>query len=188
MTSNDAPTPARRGRNKASNRRERPKASSAVRTQKALAEAMGVARGTASKWVRAGCPRESDGSFDLEKVRAWRDLERSPGRPRSGNPRVREIEELTARWLLRWRRERAILARIDRRARQGELVELSQVDEALARRATFFRRRMTDLIRRMAPVWAKESNPRAIEESGFDELNSVLRQMSQEGRIEGVAS
>ena len=73
-----------------------------------LARELGVHRATASDWVRAGAPRNPDGSFDVGTVERWR----------AERERVRGGKGDLAAW--RTRRERATALRAERElAREG---------------------------------------------------------------------
>ena len=43
-----------------------------TRNATTIAKKFGVARKTVYEWVKEGCPRQADGSFDEDKVLAWR--------------------------------------------------------------------------------------------------------------------
>jgi hypothetical protein len=55
------------------------------KTQRELAAAFGVTPASVSGWLAQGAPREADGSFDLEKIKAWRAANL---RPRAGTADV----------------------------------------------------------------------------------------------------
>ena len=78
---------------------------------------------TVSRYAAKGMPREADGSFDVDKCRAWR---QANIRPRCDNERL-------AKWKARHEREKAKLARIRRLKEEVRLIDVRQfVQEILA--------------------------------------------------------
>jgi phage terminase Nu1 subunit (DNA packaging protein) len=129
-------------------------------TRNELATVFGVHPSTVSRWVaRDGCPRNPDGTFDLRKVFFWRieenDLEPAPC----------ENEE-AQRWMTEFRRERALLAKIERRRSERELISKKDVATLWAKRLSNLAHSLNGLIDRLPPL---------LEGKSRSEIGSILK-------------
>ncbi len=116
-----------------------------------LSSVFGVHPSTISRWVaRDRCPRNPDGTFDLRKVIIWRleenDLEPAPC----------ENEE-ALRWMTEFRRERALLAKIERRRSEGELISKQDVASQWAKRLQNLAQSLDNLVNRLPPILERKS-------------------------------
>lgn len=134
-----------------------------------LATALGVNRGTVHEWLRAGLPRNPDGSFDVGTVERWR----------AERERVRGGKGDLAAW--RTRRERANALRAERElAREGAKLILRAEHE----------RMQVELVG--AFVDALDSAPAKITSllvaaRGHSEIESILREHFRGLRIQLAA-
>ena len=126
-----------------------------VKTIAELARAQGVSRPTIYTWKKKGMPVEPDGSFDLEKITAWRatwDVEDLPvvqmaGGSAEGGP---DDCETMAFWETRFRRARALNQELDLKVKKKRLIPAEEVDDMLIQRAREFKRELLDRGRRLA--------------------------------------
>jgi phage terminase Nu1 subunit (DNA packaging protein) len=144
-------------------------------TRKEISSVFGVHPSTISRWVaRDRCPRNPDGTFDLRKVIIWRleenDLEQAPC----------ENEE-ARRWMTQFRRERALLAKIDRRRAEGELIAKEEIAAAWAKRAFNMRSSLLTLVDRLPPL-IEGKDRKKIAKILKDEIYYFLEQYSQHGK------
>lgn len=68
-----------------------------------------------NKWRKRGCPRNEDGSYDLSAVIKWRMEDLALNRSIPENPEAQK-------WLTEFRKERAIMAKIERKEVEGDLI------------------------------------------------------------------
>lgn len=137
-----------------------------VHTAGELANACGVGRATAYRWIRRGCPRRDDGSFDVDAVAEWAVRMRHVAKvsARRGVPPP-DVEAAAGDVAVRgsrrawaqgeqaeaeWRQSRAELLGLEVQVRRGELVPRADVAAMLRTRAMMFRRRF-DMLRRSLP-------------------------------------
>jgi phage terminase Nu1 subunit (DNA packaging protein) len=143
-------------------------------TRNEIATVFSVHPSTVSRWVARGrCPRNKDGTFDLRKVIIWReenDLEPGPC----------ENEE-ARRWMTEFRRERALLAKIDRRRSEGELLSKEDVTAAWAKRAFNMRSSLLTLVDRLPPL-IEGKDRKQISKILKDEIYYFLEIYSQDGK------
>ena len=115
-------------------------------TRNELSTVLGVHPSTVSRWVaRTGCPRSPDGTYDLRKVILWRledcELEN-----------VSSENEEAQRWLTEFRRERALLAKIERKRTEKELISKEDVATEWAKRLSNLALSLDNLVNRLPPM------------------------------------
>jgi len=94
--------------------------------QTELAKAIGVSTKTLQRWANEGLPRNMDGSYSLPRLFEWvTDRAKNSLEPSS-------LEG--DRWLAAYRKERAKIAKIERKQLQGKLVPLEEISTAWASR------------------------------------------------------
>lgn len=136
-------------------------------TRNELSAVFDVHPSTVSRWVaRDGCPRNPDGTFDLRKVIMWRledsDLEA-----------VSCENEEAQRWLTQFRRERALLAQIERKKAEGLLWPLEKIQQQWNHRVLLVTSGLTALADRLPPVLAGKSR---------NEIRAIIREEVRELR------
>jgi phage terminase Nu1 subunit (DNA packaging protein) len=100
-----------------------------------LAEVFRVTTRTVTRWAADGMPRRGDGRFDLGDCIAWRvELAERAGQVATDQAPATESPE-ASKWLEKYRKERALLARMERRQRQGALIEREKLEQELVARA-----------------------------------------------------
>ena len=134
-------------------------------TPKELAKALGVARGTVYRWIRHGCPREPDGSFDVSHVSRWRATQ-AAARGDSG---------AGATAVERWQAARAERIELEVRELRGELIRRDEVEELMANVAAAMRRDMRRLGRKLARDLVNVPDAREIQRRVNLEHDRILR-------------
>jgi phage terminase Nu1 subunit (DNA packaging protein) len=130
-------------------------------TRNELSTVFGVHPSTVSRWVaRDGCPRNPDGTFDLRKVILWRledgDLEA-----------VSCDNEEAQKWLTEFRRERALLAKIERKRVEGELMPTKKISQEWAKRIAIVTAALETLKNRLALTLVGKNK---------DEIRKILKE------------
>ena len=93
-----------------------------------LARAFGCDVRSISRWKKAGLPCDSSGGYSLPDCIRWRlDQAEVEVKPSGDNTE-------SDKWLGRFRKERALTARIERKKLQGELITLSDCVDQWCRR------------------------------------------------------
>lgn len=97
-----------------------------------IAEIFKVDVRTITRWLQDGLPKRADGRYNLPECIAWRVevAERAAGEAAG----TKESPE-ASKWLERYRRERALLARLERRQKQSRLITKEKVIAEFAARA-----------------------------------------------------
>ena len=161
-----------------------------VNSAAALAQSLNVDRSTAYRWIRGGCPREADGSFDVAAVAIWaramrafaretavarRNGERPEPGPVLGDLRngtaPGSVERAQADGVLK-KLQAALKAEELKRIR-GETVSRAHVPELLAQRMQMFRGALRAVARRVSPRIVNEPDVRKIQ-AVFDEAHDAL--------------
>jgi phage terminase Nu1 subunit (DNA packaging protein) len=76
--------------------------------------------------------------------------------------------------------ERGKLAELDRRRREGELVERSEVEDAAFTSARRVREALMNIPARVASLYAAETDPQKIHQNLEDEIRTVLIELIDE--------
>jgi len=130
-----------------------------------LARCFGVDRSMVTRWKKAGMP-ETKGVFSLPECIKWR-LEREADAmtPKAG------VSDEGEKWLTAFRRERARMARLERLARQGELISKPEVIEEWSMRASELKKSLLAAPVRLSPV---------LEGKSQGEMRAVLKEFVYE--------
>ena len=99
--------------------------------RKTIAKILGVNPSTVSRWYAAGMPRNLNMSYSIPECVRWA-LERVEEKFTELTV-TRESEE-SQRWLGEYRKQRALLAKLDLREREGELIPRDEVAAGWAAR------------------------------------------------------
>lgn len=168
-------------------------------TQAELAKALGVTKGTVSKWKRAGLPIGADGRIGLAEAKKWRDarparrgkrdgdaLIPSDAKPRAGGSgpepepdgedRPSSVDD-ERKALLQFRRARAMRETLLVQELRGDLVPLEEIDDLLVRRALEFRRGL-ERIENKIPGRFPEVAAK-LKKTLHDEFRALLEQYSR---------
>lgn len=104
-------------------------------TRDQVAAHFGVSLRTVAGWLAAGAPGQP-GAYPLAAIQAWRDKQNADRKPGDVDPLLAGTSSPA---LERYRDERAKLARLDRMAREGQLIDRDAVHAALAEIAAIIR-------------------------------------------------
>jgi phage terminase Nu1 subunit (DNA packaging protein) len=149
-----------------------------------FAESQGFSRPYVTKLVQQGViMRDANGQIDKDAALAALAARREPAKPlRRGRPtrnldiRGQGSEALTLMLKSRIKTEveRGKLAELDRKQREGELVERRDVEEAAFSNARNVRDALMNIPARVSSLYAAETDPQNIHQSLEDEIRKVL--------------
>lgn len=150
-----------------------------------FAKSQGFSRPYVTKLVQSGViVRDKNGQIDpdaaLAALRARRDPAKAlrRGRPaRNGDPGAQDSEALSILMLksrIKTEVERGKLAELDRRQREGELVERRDVEEAAFSNARNVRDALMNIPARVSSLYAAETDPQKTHQSLEYEIRTVL--------------
>ncbi len=91
-----------------------------------LADVFRVNCKTITRWAADGMPRLETGRYDLADCIAWR-IEQADRSATKAAPDEKENSE----WLEKYRKERALLARFERRQRQGQFIQQADHEKTI---------------------------------------------------------
>jgi len=139
-----------------------------------IAELLGICKSSVWNWVKRGMPKNSDGTYSVAAVRAWvaaRDAEKNEASKASDD----ETE-----WTVEYRKFKALMAKLDYEKRQGQLVEVAEVDAVNVRKVLALKQRLLMLPRTLGPRLVG-LNAEAISLMIEEEIMSAIRDFA-EGR------
>jgi phage terminase Nu1 subunit (DNA packaging protein) len=150
-----------------------------------FAESQGFSRPYVTKLVQQGViMRDANGQIDKDAALAALAARREPAKPlRRGRPtrnldiRGQGSEALSTLMLksrIKTEVERGKLAELDRKQREGELVERRDVEEAAFSSARNVRDALMNIPARVSSLYAAETDPQNIHQSLEDEIRKVL--------------
>lgn len=143
-------------------------------TGKAVSEAVGVTTKSITRWSQAGCPRNSDSTYNLPQVIAWL-LERE----RAEDCRAKDESSESQKWLTEFRKERACLARLEREEIEGQIVRAEEVRKGAFNTARAVRDGLLNIPHRVAPILAGESDPNQVASILNREIREALEEISR---------
>jgi phage terminase Nu1 subunit (DNA packaging protein) len=156
-----------------------------------FAESQGFSRPYVTKLVQQGViVRDANGEIDKDAAVAALAARREPAKalrrgraPKNGDisglstigPQGCEaLSTLMLKSRIRTEVERGKLAELDRKQREGELVERSDVEEAAFSNARRVRDALMNIPARVASLYAAETDPQKIHQNLEDEIRTVL--------------
>ena len=159
-----------------------------------FAESQGFSRPYVTKLVQQGViVRHADGQIDKDAAVAALAARRDPAKAlrRNRPAQKREItaaggqtsEALSTLMLksrIKTEVERGKLAELDRKQREGELVERSEVEEAAFASARRIRDALLNIPGRVTSLYAAETDPQKIHHNLEDEIRTVLLELVDE--------
>lgn len=113
-----------------------------VSTQEEVARALGVSTRTVQYWCRDGMPVKPDGKYDLLEVQAWR---------LTKNNKTSESDKTKEQWESKYREYKALLAEIEYKKINGELLDKNEVEEGRVKRIMEVKRKLLGLPKKVAP-------------------------------------
>ena len=159
-----------------------------VTAEEAAAE-LGIHRNTLTSWFKKGAPRNPDGSVNPELVREWKRLEDEARTPNYDDTAKRSLQGADVgqsselkRWMLEYRKAKALMAVLEVRQRKGELIELSESKRRRVALCSMFRQELMALAARLSHrLHGRE--PAEIHKIIDDEARRVLKSL-----VEGPAT
>jgi phage terminase Nu1 subunit (DNA packaging protein) len=156
-----------------------------------FAESQGFSRPYVTKLVQQGViVRDAKGQIEKEAavaaLAARREPAKSRRRGRAGQngeiiaPRTEGLSTLMLKTRIKTEVERGKLAELDRRHREGELVESRDVQEAAFSTARNVRDALMNIPARVSSLYAAETDPHKIHQSLEDEIRKVLIELVSE--------
>jgi phage terminase Nu1 subunit (DNA packaging protein) len=159
-----------------------------------FAESQGFSRPYVTKLVQQGViARDANGQIDKDAAVAPLAARRDPAKAlRRGRPAHKgeitavsgQTSEALSTLILKSRIktevERGKLAELDRKRREGELVERSAVEEAAFASARRIRDALLNIPGRVASLYAAETDPQKIHQNLEDEIRNVLIELIDE--------
>jgi phage terminase Nu1 subunit (DNA packaging protein) len=156
-----------------------------------FADSQGFSRPYVTKLVRQGViVRDAKGQINEDAALAALQARREPSRPIRRGRLEKNIEisgggqETLSTMLLKSRIktevERGKLTEINRKRREGELVERSDVEEAAFSNARRVRDALMNIPARVASLYAAETDPQKIHQNLEDEIRNILIDLIRE--------
>jgi phage terminase Nu1 subunit (DNA packaging protein) len=156
-----------------------------------FAESQGFSRPYVTKLVQQGIiVRDANGHIDKDAAEAALAARRDPakalrrGRPaHNGEITALGSEALSTLMLksrIKTEVERGKLAELDRKQREGELVERRDIEEVAFSTARNVRDALMNIPARVSSLYAAETDPRKIHQSLEDEIRKVLSELVSE--------
>ena len=137
-----------------------------VPSQAALADALGMSESQVSRCVRReGFPRNKDGSFDVEKARAW--IEKRKAERNGKTPAMIAAD-------LRYREARAKDLQLTVKTKAAALISVEQAAADVIERDAFFRPRLAAIARKLTSKIARTDNPAEVQALLDQEFDSLL--------------
>ena len=156
-------------------------------TVAALARIMGKSERTIYKWKKQGMPVELDGSYDVDRILAWRgdrpgvkkDPQKSDQETAGDTPD--EISEKTL-WDIRFRKFRAKLHELEYLHRKGEYFSKEQLIPAWVGRVNIVRSGLLNFSDRLSPMLVGKSQA-DIFQILRSEVNRLLADFARSSRL-----
>jgi phage terminase Nu1 subunit (DNA packaging protein) len=162
-----------------------------------FAESQGFSRPYVTKLVQQGViVRDANGQIDKDRAVAALAARREPAKAlrRGSAPKNGDLSGLRAvggqgsealstlmlKSRIRTEVERGKLAELDRKQREGELVERGEVEEAAFASARRVRDALMNIPARVASLYAAETDPQNIHQNLEDEIRNVLLELIDE--------
>lgn len=142
--------------------------------QKHVAEAIGVTYKTVGRWTTAGMPRNSDKTYSLPKCIEWL-LDRQ-----TEHQSPEDLE--SDRWLGEYRKERAMIAKIERKRLEEKLVPKQEILKAWSQRTSEIKSGLLALQHRLPPLLEARSQ-NEIMTIVADEVWNLLDNYNRHGQF-----
>lgn len=140
---------------------------------------------TISRWKKMGAPTVRGRYFDLQEIIEWK-VEQEVRR-RAGSAAGTGDEEEGNRWLSAFRKERAEIAKLERRKMEGELLPKDQMVAAFVARAFEFGRALLALGRRFSArvAGACKKTAKEVEAIHEKEARKILEDYQRPIEVKG---
>lgn len=143
---------------------------------KQVAEAFGVVTKTITRWKEEGLPMNADGkTFNLPDAISW-----AIDRAKAAVCETKEPDE-ASRWMTEFRKERALMAKIERRRTEESLVEWSEIERQWAERVGLVTSGLALFSDRLPPILEGKSQPE-MRELIRSEVRLLRESYAREGK------
>ena len=112
-----------------------------AKTQEEVAKALKVSTRTVHFWVHDGMPKNSDGTYDIIKIQAWRTAKNNKGNP----------DENKDKWDIQYRQYKALNEELEYQKNKGELLDRKEVWEFCSKQVQEAKRKFLVLGTIVAP-------------------------------------
>lgn len=144
-----------------------------------ISKLFGVTRMSINRWTREGLPRNKNGTYPGAACVSWllsRIEDRALAKAESGG----ESEE-SLKWLGEFRKQRALIATIERKKLEGEVVQWSEVEAEWAGRVRELTSGLTSFADRLAGLIAGKDRGKAHEIIRV-EVRTLMENYSRDGK------
>jgi len=147
--------------------------------RKMIAQCFGVAPKTISRWFAAGMPRNDDGkTYSLPACIKWRmdklkeDIAPGP-----------DVADESKMWLARYREQRARLAEIERKSKEGEYLPADEVQHAIITMITAAKSRLLSIQSEAMPFLLEflpdKDSAETVRQLIDDRIRNALTELSE---------
>lgn len=137
--------------------------------QSHAARALGVVRQTLAAWEKSGCPRNDDGTYSLPEVVAWA-IERA-----KTESTIAPASPEADMWLSEYRKQKALMAKMQREQMEGSLVPLGDVVVSWGKRMAEVAAMLQQLPMRLPPL---------LEGKGQHEMHAEIDRVQRDIRLQ----
>lgn len=149
-------------------------------TQRQTGVAFGITGKTVQRWTDIGCPRNSDKTYDLKNVIGWK--------INSEKEKYQSVDQDSKLHLANWRREKSLLAALERRRVEGDYILASDVDREAFRAGAMIREGLESIAERCAPLVAATSDQFECREILYKEISFILNHLADTLQVKGDKS
>ena len=137
-------------------------------------EVFGVDPSNISRWAKRGMPKEKDGTYDVLKCVTWAlDEAKQAG----DTPETKESQK----WLTAFRKERALMAKIERQKVEGELISRGDIIAQWVARVSEIRNGLLALSDRLTHLLTGKPE-KEVRQIIYDECWDLLDRYSRNGK------
>jgi len=144
--------------------------------RKDTATAFAVNVRTVTRWYESGMPRNGDKSFNLPACISWRHDQIKEGM----EDILPEAEtEESKKWLAEYRKQRALIAEIERKKLEGTVIETAEVERDAFNIGRAVRDSLLNIPDRISAILAAETDESKVSEFLTKEIRQALEVLSK---------
>ena len=140
-----------------------------------IGQVFGVNPSTVSRWVQRGLPKNKDGTFSIPATVEW-----AVNQAKADN--IPDETEESRRWLTEFRKERALISRIERQKMEEKLISREDVVIAWVWRIGEVKTGLESLKDRLSPLLVGKTR-KEISKILADEVWNLLDNYSRNGKF-----
>jgi predicted DNA binding CopG/RHH family protein len=156
-------------------------------TVSGLAGIMGKNRKTIQRWMKSNMPVELDGSFNVDKILAWRGEKPSKAQPQGADfTNTEDSKEISEKvlWDTEFRKYRSKISELDYLQKKGQLIEREAVKDLLVARITEFKQNLLQRDRRLS-VRLANKDAQTIQQILDEDSIQIMEYYSRENPVTG---